>query len=117
MHDLGLLERAGNFADGNVRCDERDGEFSAGQTHGEAFYTATLGEKLRLTREPEAHFIHPRFVNRPCDNGVELAASGKCDRLFERSSGGARSFRCWLAKLTIWLAPDDDIFSRIGNAP
>jgi len=31
--------------------------------------------------------------------------------------GGARSFGCRAAGITIWLPPDDDVFSRIGDAP
>src|SRR5262249_3572159 len=66
--------------------------------------------------EPESNFVHPGFVNWPGHNAIEFAASGECRRLFERSGCGASSFRCRLTGLTIWLAPDDDIFSRIGNA-
>src|SRR5438105_5532266 len=47
--DLRLLQRAGDFAQRNVRGDKRDGEFAAGQTHGEIFYTAAFGEELGST--------------------------------------------------------------------
>ena len=99
-----------------MRRDERDGEFSASQTHREIFYAAALREKFRLPREPESDFVHPGLVNRPGHDGLELAATGECDRLLERSRGGARSFRCRFAGLTTWLSAEDHVFSRIGNA-
>ena len=99
-----------------MRRDERDGEFSACQTHREIFDAAALREKFRLPRESESDFIHSGLVNRPGHDGLELAAAGECDRLLERSCGGARSFRCRFAGLTIWLPAEDDVFSRIGNA-
>src|SRR4029077_4981229 len=99
-----------------VRRDERNGEFSACQTHREIFYAAALREKFRLPREPEANFIHSGLVDRPGHDGLELAAAGECHSFFERSCGGARSFRCWFAGLTIWVPAEDHVFSRIGNA-
>src|ERR1041385_9352417 len=97
--------------------DERNGEFCAGQTHGEIFYATALGKKFRLSGKPESDFVHPGFVNWPSHDSVEFAASSECHRLFERSGSGASSFRCWLATLTIWLAANDDVVGRIWNAP
>src|SRR5215467_10865593 len=100
-----------------MRCNKRDREFISSQTHGEIFYAAALGKKFRLSGEPEANFVHPGFVNWPSHKTIEFAASGECYRLLERRRSGASSFRCRLAGLTIGLAPDDDVLSRIGNAP
>jgi GAF domain-containing protein len=63
-HDLRPLEDARDFAQWNVRRDERDREFSACQTHREIFYAAALREKFRLPRKPESDFVHSSFVNR-----------------------------------------------------
>ena len=96
-HYLRLLEGARDFAQRNVRRHQRDREFSASQTHREIFDAAALGKKFRLSREPESDFVHPRLVNRPGYDRIQLAASGECDSLFERSGGGPRSFRGRLA--------------------
>ena len=89
---LRLLERAGNFAQRNVRGDERYREFSTCQTHREFFYAAALGKKFGLSRESESDFVHPCFVNWPGHNSIELAAASERDRFFKCSCGGARRF-------------------------
>src|ERR1700730_14912136 len=83
-HDLRLLKRAWNFAERNVRCDQRDRDLSAGQTHRAIFDAAPISETFGLPWEFETGFVHPRFVNRSGHDGIELAASRERDRFFER---------------------------------
>ena len=66
-----------------MRGDERDGHFSAGQTHCEIFDATALGKKFRLSWKLEAHLVHPGFVNRAGYDCVELAAPGQSDRFFQ----------------------------------
>jgi hypothetical protein len=88
-----LRKRAWNFAQWNVRCDQRDRDFPARQAHREIFDAATLREKFRLPWELEANVVHPGFMNRPRYDCVELAASAEYNGFFERSPSGTRSFR------------------------
>ena len=93
-----------------MRRDQRDSDFSAGQTHREIFYTAAFGEKFGLPGEFKARLIHARLVNRSCHNSVDFAASRERDRLLKRGCGRSRGFNRWLAWFTIGLAADDDVF-------
>src|SRR5262249_6997898 len=110
-HYLRLLQGARDFAQGNVRCDKRDREPSASQTHREIFYAAALREKFRLSREPESDFVHPGFVDRPGHDCIELATASECNGFFERSRGGARIFGSRFAKRAIGILADDMVFS------
>src|SRR5205814_8124674 len=103
-------------AQSNVRGDESNGQISASQTHGAIVHAVALRKKFRLPGEPESDFIQPGLVDWASHNRIEFPAAGECHRFFECSCGGARGFRCRLAGFTIWLAADDDVFSRIGNA-
>src|SRR5437773_6999485 len=87
--DLGLLERARDLAQRNVRSDQRDGEVPASQTHREIFHAAALGKEFRLSGESESDLVHPRLVNWPGHDCIELAAAGERDRFFKRGGGGA----------------------------
>src|SRR5205807_2113820 len=78
--DFALFESARNFRERNVTRDEGDGEFSAGQTHREAFHATALGKKFCLPGKLESRFVHTRFVNWTGHDRVQLAASRTCDR-------------------------------------
>jgi hypothetical protein len=99
-----------------VRCDERDRDFATGQTHREIFDAATLGKKFRLSWEPEADFVHPRFVNRAGYDRIELTAPGQRDRFFQRGCGGARGFLRWLSWRATGILADNLAFSGPRNA-
>ena len=90
--DPALFKRARNVAERNVSCNERDGQFAAGQTHRKIFYTAALGEEFGLTREFETSFVHSRFMDWAGDDRVKLSASRARDCFFERGCSGARGF-------------------------
>src|SRR5205823_4043113 len=102
-NNLGLLERARNFAQWNVRGDERDSELAAGQTHREIFHPTALREKFRLPGKLKSGFVHPRFVNWSGNNGVDFAASCERDRLFKSCGCGSRCFDRRLTWFAIWL--------------
>ena len=84
-----MLEHAGNFAQRNVRSDERDCDVSAGQAHREIFYTTALGKKFRLAREFEPRLVHACFVHGPGDDCMKVAAADEGDGFLQRSGGGA----------------------------
>src|SRR5438093_8681611 len=113
---LRLLECARNLAQWNVRGNERECEFSAGQTHCEIFDAASLGKKFRLSGEPEANVVHASFVNRPGYNCIELAAPRESNRFFERSRSGTRSFRGGMSWRAIRIFADDLVVGCLRNA-
>jgi len=92
-----------------VRRDERDGHFSASQTHCEILDAATLGKKFRLSWKLEADFVHLRFVHWAGYDCIELTASSQGDRFFKRGRGCARSFTRWLSWLAIRIFADDRV--------
>src|SRR5882757_5033764 len=108
--NLRLLQRACGLAQWKVRCDKRDRNFSAGQTHGEIFDAATLGKKFRLSWKLEAHLVHPGFVNWAGYDCIELTAPSQRDRFFKAGCGGTRSFRRWLSWLACRIFADDLVF-------
>ncbi|KAF5408224.1 MAG: hypothetical protein Udaeo2_16000 [Candidatus Udaeobacter sp.] len=110
-----MLERARGLAQGKVRGDERDRNFSAGKTHGEIFDATALGKKFRLSWKPEAHLVHPGFVNRAGYDCVELAAPGQGDRFFQGSCGSARSFCSRISWPRTGIFTDDFAFSGARN--
>ena len=59
---LRLLECARNLAQRNMRGDERDCDFSAGQAHCEIFDAAALSQKFGLPWEFKADFIYMRAL-------------------------------------------------------
>ena len=99
-----------------MRGNKRDRDFSTGQTHREIFDTAALGKKFRLSWELEAHFVHPRFVNRAGYDCIELTAPRECDRFFERRRGGARSFGGRISWPRTGIFTDDFAFSGARNS-
>ena len=105
-----MLERGRGLAQWKVRRDERDGHFSAGQTHREIFDATALGKKFRLSWKLETHFVHPGFVNRAGYDCIELTAPGQGDRFFQRGGSSARSFTRWLSWLAIRIFADDSVF-------
>jgi hypothetical protein len=110
-----LLERACGLAQRDVRCDERDRNFSGCQTHREILDATTLGKKFRLPWKLEAHLVHPRFVNGAGYDCIELTAPRKCDRFLQRRRGSARTFGSRISWPRTGIFTDDFAFNGARN--
>ena len=95
--DLFASQFVRNFAQRNMRGDERDSEFPSGQQHREIADAASIGEEFGLAGKFEPDLVHAGLVNRTGDNGVDFAAERQLGSFFQGLQGSASRFRRGLA--------------------
>ena len=80
-----------------MRGHKRDGDFSAGQKHGEILHATALRKKFRLAGKGKPDFIHAGLVDRTGHDRVNLARAGERNCLLQRGQSRASRFDRWLA--------------------
>ena len=112
-----MLERACDLAQRNVRCDKRERNFSACQTHREI-----LGVRHNARQKiPFARNLKPTSYIRALVNGtgydcIELTAQRKCDRFLQCRRGSARTFGGRISWPGTGISTDDFTFNGARNA-